>query len=178
MATLSPLPVNAGKCRTCPFGEGKAAWKHVRPLLEERALKEASPICHSTGPDALTKKGKQPVAHVCRGARDFQLTIFWRLGWIAAPTDAAWQTKVDAMNSRNEETRKTPRTEARKDRLANAKVRLEGMQPSPNRRACPANDRPQASGHATAKQRTGNNHCPSAGRNGNQPNAKRTRKAC
>lgn len=81
-----PLPTMASMCATCPFrNEG---WTEVRELLQRRALTEGTPICHSTGKALTERLGK---AHLCRGARDFQLIMFHRMGFIAAPTDEAWE---------------------------------------------------------------------------------------
>ena len=79
-------------CETCPFRKG--GWEHVRSLLEERALNEATPICHSTGQALTRHKGEKLKAHLCRGARQFQLIFFAAIGYISAPTDEAWETKV------------------------------------------------------------------------------------
>lgn len=89
--SLNKLPVMEKQCATCPFLE--KGWKEVRSLLEKRALFEATPICHSTGSGALSKKriSRKPLA--CRGARDLQLQSFHRMGFIDAPTDLAWDKK-------------------------------------------------------------------------------------
>lgn len=78
------------KCATCPFNAG--GWSEVRPLLEQRALTQATPICHSTGSHALSKKVHKK-AHACRGARDLQLRLFASLGFIESATDEAWAKK-------------------------------------------------------------------------------------
>src|SRR5881394_3133889 len=83
------LPVRERMCKTCPFHE--AGWTHVRGFLIQRALTEASPICHSTGKSLVKCEGK---AQVCRGARNFQLDYFHRIGFIKAPTDAAWTERL------------------------------------------------------------------------------------
>ena len=83
------LPTRAYSCSTCPFLD--TGWTHVRPLLIDRALTEASPICHSTGKDALVKS--QGPAQICRGARDLQIQFFYRIGFLDAPTEEAWETK-------------------------------------------------------------------------------------
>lgn len=93
MSNSVVLPVRKAKCKTCPFRAG--GWTHVRELLEQRALTEGSPICHSTGKALVRHGGKRLKAHICRGARDFQLTIFHRLGVIEKPTDEAWQKRLD-----------------------------------------------------------------------------------
>lgn len=79
---ISNLPVMKAKCKTCPFAD--SGCKEVRANVEGRLL-DASQECHSSG----WPKGKA----LCRGARDVQLTIFHRLGFIDAPTDAAWDVK-------------------------------------------------------------------------------------
>lgn len=68
----------------------------VRDLLIQRALSEATPICHSTGPDSLLPKKKRVSAKplACRGARDLQLQMFYAVGLLDAPTDEAWKRKA------------------------------------------------------------------------------------
>ncbi len=90
----------AANCATCPFRpKAEGGWEEVRELLTQRALSEASPICHSTGPGALKRpqSGRFTPARICRGARNFQLEIFARLGWIEAPTDEAWAAKCQEL---------------------------------------------------------------------------------
>ena len=84
-----PIPLMKRMCKTCPFRE--TGWTHVRPLLIERSLTEATPICHSTG-EALVDKPLGP-SRLCRGARDFQLQFFAGIGFIEAATDAAWEKR-------------------------------------------------------------------------------------
>lgn len=86
------LPVRKAMCATCPFRE--SGWTEVRDFLHHRALNEATPICHSTG-EALVKR--EGPAQLCRGARDFQLQIFYRLGLLAAPTDEAWRRRCASL---------------------------------------------------------------------------------
>jgi hypothetical protein len=50
----------------------------------ERTLLQASQICHHP------RIHGEPETHLCRGARDEQLTILYRLGWIPEATDAAF----------------------------------------------------------------------------------------
>lgn len=99
MSNSTVLPVRKAKCRTCPFRED--GWTHVRSLLEQRALTEGSPICHSSGKALTRHDGERVKAHICRGARDFQLTIFHRLGVIAEPTDAAWEQALEGLSNRS-----------------------------------------------------------------------------
>jgi len=56
-------------------------------MIRERCLSEASQICHHPILNGKTE------THLCRGARDFQLEIFHRLGVIESETDQAWDKK-------------------------------------------------------------------------------------
>jgi hypothetical protein len=80
-----PIPekLMAAKCATCPFNDNGDL--QVRASVERRILADASQMCHSTG----WPKG----THLCRGARDFQLQIFYRMGFLPEPNDEAWAAK-------------------------------------------------------------------------------------
>lgn len=86
---IRDVPVNKKHCRTCPFLD--TGWTDVREFLVHRALKEATPICHSTGDDALVPS--QGPERLCRGARNLQLRLFYRIGFLETPTDEAWDAK-------------------------------------------------------------------------------------
>lgn len=88
------MPIMERMCETCPYHE--AGWKHVRQFLKDRARTEASPICHSTGSGALTKK-KHKQSHLCRGARNYMLERLHSSGFLEAATDAAWDKKCAEM---------------------------------------------------------------------------------
>jgi hypothetical protein len=92
-----PLAAFPDKCPSCPFR--KKGWKHVRPLLEHRALNQGTPICHSTGPGALAKgdKLRSPKPHACRGARDLQIKMFMEVGFLKEGTDEEWAQKCKEM---------------------------------------------------------------------------------
>lgn len=75
------MRVNPARCITCPFNDGADA--HLRASVESRVMTQASQLCHETENTTL-----------CRGARDFQLQIFFRMGFLSAPTDAAWAAKA------------------------------------------------------------------------------------
>lgn len=85
------LEPNKKCCTTCPFLKG--GWNMLAPFLTERALTEATPICHSTGPLALKKPAISEEPRACRGARDIQLRYFTSCGFISEPTDKAWAEK-------------------------------------------------------------------------------------
>ena len=84
---ITGMPVKDTKCSTCPFGPNGN--QQIREMVERRILTEASQTCHSTG----VAHGRQDT-HLCRGARDFQLQVFRRIGVISAPTDEAWAKAV------------------------------------------------------------------------------------
>jgi hypothetical protein len=78
----APIPVMTVKCVTCPFRD--SADRRLRANLQARLL-ERSQLCHHP---MLHKKR---LTHLCRGARDEQLTIMYRLGVLEQPTDQAWE---------------------------------------------------------------------------------------
>lgn len=93
MKRANPTPVASECCQTCPFRAGSPN-AYLAETLAASALTEASRICHSTGPrNAINPKPGKP-ARLCRGARDVQLKYFHAIGFIAAPTDAAWRQKL------------------------------------------------------------------------------------
>jgi hypothetical protein len=87
-----PLPVRATKCATCPF-RADSPHAYLAHDLTQSALGQSSRICHSTGSDnAINRRtGKPPL--LCRGARDIQLQVFHRLGFLRDATDEAWNEK-------------------------------------------------------------------------------------
>jgi hypothetical protein len=100
-------PVRKTMCATCPFRDSKRALREARNLLVFRALglggagppETSAPECHSTGTSDIDigKKGPKPPAQLCRGARNLQLSFFFTIGFIDAPTDEAWQRKRDEL---------------------------------------------------------------------------------
>jgi len=91
---IADFPVCAAQCSTCPF-RVDASGRHPDPQLvsriQLRCLTEASQICHHP-----RLQGK-PETHLCRGARDYQLQIFHRLGLLDTPTDAAWERAISQL---------------------------------------------------------------------------------
>ena len=82
------MSVNAKRCKTCPFNDDGDL--RIRASVEERCLNKASQLCHGTNDTTL-----------CKGARDFQLQIFHALGWLSAPTQAAWDAlAIQATNAK------------------------------------------------------------------------------
>ncbi len=84
---ISDFSVMKKQCQTCPFRANEHGI-HPDPKLvadiQARCLTEASQICHHS-----TLNGKE-TTHLCRGARDYQLQIFYRLGMLSEPTDVCW----------------------------------------------------------------------------------------
>ena len=78
VAKLLDRAVNAKPCPTCMFG---GVYPGETPELKERVEQLLADgiifVCHTT--DSTT----------CRGARDFQLAVFYQRGWIDEPTDEA-----------------------------------------------------------------------------------------
>lgn len=85
-------------CATCPFRVG-SPYADLAAGLAESALSSGSRICHSTGTNAINRRTGKPPA-ICRGARDVQIKHFAGIGFIEAPTDAAWAKKWAEMQAR------------------------------------------------------------------------------
>lgn len=78
---ISKHPVMPEKCKSCPFRSNP----ELAATVTDRILTDGSQMCHSTGWPMST--------HLCRGARDVQLSVFYAIGFLSAPTDEAWSAK-------------------------------------------------------------------------------------
>jgi hypothetical protein len=86
---ISNWPVMQAQCSTCPFlkdERGRYREPELAAKVESRLL-STSQLCHHP------RLHGKPETHLCRGARIWQLTIFYRLGVISEPTDQAWEAK-------------------------------------------------------------------------------------
>ncbi len=81
-------PLREKMCATCPFREGSKT-AYLKETLTEASVRETR-ICHSTGSNNAFHKRTGISPHICRGSRDFQLQLFFKLGVIESPTDEAW----------------------------------------------------------------------------------------
>lgn len=76
---VSQLKLRCSQCKSCPFKKenqdivSPQRWAAIYKYL----LGGVNHVCHSTS------------KHVCRGGRDWQLNIWWNIGIISEPTDAA-----------------------------------------------------------------------------------------
>ena len=76
---------NEKQCKTCPFKQENYSmlsggrWEEIYGYL----LKGVNHLCHSTNDTT-----------VCRGGRDWQLTIFHRMGFIREATDTALEMEM------------------------------------------------------------------------------------
>lgn len=84
---IAGMPTMPAMCHTCPFGPNGD--HDLRARIESRLL-TVSQTCHSTG-----AVHGAPDTYVCRGARDWQQMILYRLGFLEAPTDEAWRKQAD-----------------------------------------------------------------------------------
>ena len=87
----SDLPLRKTKCATCPFRAGSPT-AYLAADLAASAMTEASRICHSTGSKNAFHVRTGLPSHICRGARDVQLSFMATAGVIDAPTDEAWNS--------------------------------------------------------------------------------------
>jgi hypothetical protein len=90
------MKVQPNKCATCPWQAG-SPYADLREQLEERALGHESRVCHSTGSNNAINRQTGKPEMICRGARDVQLHMLWRLGFLSEATDAAWDAKCRAL---------------------------------------------------------------------------------
>lgn len=89
-------PVRKAMCSTCPFlPDGD---RELADQVRQRCL-TGSQICHHP-----VTKGEEEF-ELCRGARDWQLTVFYRMGVLSAPTDEAWAETSERLKEgdRNED---------------------------------------------------------------------------
>lgn len=97
---ITNFPVMPAKCSTCPFRVNDHG-RHVDPMTVSRiqadVISKASQICHHP-----TLSGKKET-HLCRGARDYQIEIFYRLGFLESRTDEAWQKRLQELKSKKEQ---------------------------------------------------------------------------
>jgi hypothetical protein len=85
---ISSLPVNFNKCRTCPFAQSHESAIALQNTIIARMLNDGgSQICHGT------EGANREPRSFCRGARDRMLTLFYRMQFIDAATDEAWDAK-------------------------------------------------------------------------------------
>ena len=92
------------QCATCPLRadeRGRYTDDELARKVIVRCMTEASQICHHP-----RLRGKRET-HLCRGARNFQLQLFYRLGFLKEPTDDAWNEKVEEIYAHN--TTRSPR---------------------------------------------------------------------
>jgi hypothetical protein len=99
---MNTAPVQKEMCKSCPFNSTPEARTEFRTLLVARAVGmegSGAPECHSTGKSAEEFIGKSGIPpKLCRGARNISLNHFYRIGFIKAPTDAAWAEKCNELN--------------------------------------------------------------------------------
>jgi hypothetical protein len=79
-------------CKSCPFGE--QGDPQLAAAVLDRTLFKSSQICHHPSLDG------KPETHLCRGQRDVQLELLYRMGLLSEPTDAAFRAKSEALGVR------------------------------------------------------------------------------
>jgi len=82
------MKINLIRCKTCPFN--KNGDPVVRATVQYRVLNIGTQHCHHTNNKTL-----------CRGARDFQIGVLHKSGFLESPTEEAWQKKCDEMGIKN-----------------------------------------------------------------------------
>ena len=90
------MKVNKTKCATCPW-QDNSPYAYLRGDLTTSALTRNSRICHCTGEDNAIHGHTGKPERLCRGARDEQLQMFHRIGFLEEATDESWQKKCREM---------------------------------------------------------------------------------
>lgn len=82
MQNITNMKVNAKRCSTCPFNEDGCI--EIRNVVMQRIMElQTSQLCHHTDNTTL-----------CRGARNWQKQIFYRLGFLDDESDKTWNRKL------------------------------------------------------------------------------------
>jgi hypothetical protein len=93
MSKIDPNNVMPRMCATCPWRKNSPV-RHLRDYLQRSAITESNRICHSTGNNPTVKRVRVK-ERLCRGARNYQLAFFHRIGFLVEPTDEAWASKLE-----------------------------------------------------------------------------------
>lgn len=100
MKTIENLKVQKACCVTCPFKKNeKGHWNdpELAGAVIQRTLFKAQQLCHGSKGGGPGETVDQDLTRLCRGARDYYLEIYHRVGMIDEPTDEAWQRKADSL---------------------------------------------------------------------------------
>jgi hypothetical protein len=92
--SIKNWPVRKATCHSCPFRLNAETGREQDPQLAseiQTRLLEASQVCHAP------REFGNPEYQVCRGARNWQLQIWHRLGVLDEPTDKDWDRKQKAL---------------------------------------------------------------------------------
>ena len=87
MSDIKNYPTRKQKCVTCPFRVDDDGMFYDPSLVSELQVRSftSSHLCHHP-----TLYGEAET-HICRGSRDYQIEMFFRLGYLEEPTDQAWE---------------------------------------------------------------------------------------
>lgn len=89
----TPPPVMPQMCKSCPFRDDGGALSlcpEVRARIHSYLLDGQNHLCHSP-----QLAGGKPT-HICRGGRDWQLEMWFRMRIIDTPTDEALEAAMSA----------------------------------------------------------------------------------
>jgi hypothetical protein len=104
----NPLDVMETKCSTCPWRVDNGVLCEdvaTKDCLKSSVLTVRNQLCHSPAWIGM------PETRICRGARDYQLQVFHRIGFLSEPTDQSWADKLsDIRVLRGDFTTKTIRS--------------------------------------------------------------------
>lgn len=77
------------QCATCIFGDRPAVGPERLAEIQTYLITGKTHLCHHADIEQADKAARKRVKMACRGARDWQLQIWHRMGILPEPTDAA-----------------------------------------------------------------------------------------
>ncbi len=91
---IDPYAVMPAQCVSCPWRSNGGILAHDREAfaaLQASVITKANQRCHGRAIAGLLED------KICRGARDYQLLSFWRMGVLREPTDGCYRETLERL---------------------------------------------------------------------------------
>lgn len=85
----NPNKVRKTQCKTCPW-RPKSPLNYSVPEIAQKAITEHNHYCHNEQLEGKTHY------NLCRGTRNYQLEVFYKLKVLNEPTDACWKETLES----------------------------------------------------------------------------------
>jgi hypothetical protein len=99
---FDPNNVMPAQCASCPWRDDGGIL-HEQPEMLAHLQRQVIEVpagnqfCHAPA------FAGQPEDKICRGARNFQLKVFYNIGFLPEPTDQAWREATEQIAKESEE---------------------------------------------------------------------------